>query len=166
MYILIDHLYSDGRNNIEENNMIKTIELYLVTNNNGLQAVAFYKEVFGAEVVSCLTFGQAIPNTPEEKKDLLLNANLNIHGIRMQISDNGTEHAYVQGNNMTACLQIDNIEEANAIFTKLAQNAQRIDMEMQETPWSPAYGSLVDKFGMNWQINTEIPGFVSKTVTF
>lgn len=37
--------------------MIKAIELYLVTNNNGLEAVEFYKDVFNAEVVSCTTFG-------------------------------------------------------------------------------------------------------------
>ncbi len=55
--------------------MIKALEFYLVTNNNGLEAVDFYKDVFNAEVVSCTTFGQAIPDTPEENKDLVLNAN-------------------------------------------------------------------------------------------
>ncbi|MXQ48941.1 hypothetical protein GRB29_06030 [Streptococcus pneumoniae] len=101
--------------------MIKALELYLVTNNNGLEEVDFYKDVFDAEVVSCTTFGQAIPDTPEENKDL---------------------------------------------FEKLADGAQAIDMELQETPWSPAYGIVVDKFGMTWQVNTDIPEFVSETVNF
>lgn len=146
--------------------LIKAIELYLVTDNNGLEAVDFYKDVFNAEVVSVTTFGQAIPDTPEENKDLVLNANLNINGIRLQISDNGSEHAYVQGTNMTACIQLDNADEASAIYQKLSQEAQRIDLELQETPWSPAYGIVVDKFGMTWQINTDIAGFVSETVKF
>ncbi|MBM7636758.1 VOC family protein [Streptococcus saliviloxodontae] len=146
--------------------MIKSLELYLVTDNNGLEAVDFYKEVFNAEVVSCTTFGQAIPDTPEENKNLVLNANLNIGGIRLQLSDNGSGHPYVQGMNMTACIQLDDAEEAKAIFQKMEKEAQRIDMPMQETPWSPAYGIVVDKFGMTWQINTEIEGFVSETVTF
>ncbi|MBF0845495.1 VOC family protein, partial [Streptococcus danieliae] len=64
--------------------MIKSIEVYLVTDNNGLEAVEFYKNVFDAEVVSCLTYGQAMPDTPAEAKNLVLNANLNINGIRMQ----------------------------------------------------------------------------------
>lgn len=84
--------------------MVKALELYLVTNNNGLEAVDFYKDVFDAEVVSCTTVGQAIPNTPEEKQNLVLNAHLNIDGIRLQLSDNGSEHAYIQGTNMTACI--------------------------------------------------------------
>lgn len=146
--------------------MIKAIELYLVTNNNGLEAVEFYKNVFNAEVVSCTTFGQAIPNTPKESKDLVLNANLNINGIRLQLSDNGSQHAYVQGTNMTACIQLDDVEQAHDIFQKLEKEAQRIDLPMAETPWSPAYGIVVDKFGMTWQVNTDIPGYVSETVSF
>lgn len=63
--------------------MIKALELYLVTSSNGLDAVAFYKDVFDAQVISCTTFGQAIPDTPEENKDLVLNASLDINGIRL-----------------------------------------------------------------------------------
>lgn len=146
--------------------MIKAIELYLVTNNNGLKAVEFYKDVFAAELVSCTTFGQAIPNTPKEKENLVLNANLNINGIRLQISDNGSEHAYTQGTNMTACIEVDKKETATELYNKLSLDAQRIEMELQETPWSPAYAIVVDKFGMTWQINTDIPGFVSENIKF
>lgn len=146
--------------------MVKAIELYLVTDNNGLEAVDFYKNVFGAEVLTCTTFGQAIPDTPEENKNLVLNASLLFDGIRMQLSDNAPEYPYVQGTNMTACLQLDTVEEAQELYKKLTVDAQRIDMELQETPWSPAYAIVLDKFGMNWQINTDIPGFVSETVNF
>lgn len=146
--------------------MIKAIELYLVTDGNGLEAVAFYKEVFAAEVISCTTFGQAIPNTPEEQKNLVINANLNINGIRMQISDNAPQYDYIQGTNMTACLQLDSAQSAKVIYDKLSKDAQKIDLELQEMPWSPAYANLTDKFGMNWQINADISGFVSETITF
>lgn len=146
--------------------MIKAIELYLVTENNGLEAVTFYKEVFDAEVVSVTTFGQAIPNTPEEHKDLVLNAQLNINGIRFQISDNSPEFNYVVGTNMTGCIQLDSVEAAKAVYDQLAIGARNIDLELQETPWSPAYANLTDKFGMNWQINADISGFVSETVRF
>lgn len=146
--------------------MIKALELYLVTNNNGLDAVAFYKDVFDAQVISCTTFGQAIPDTPEENKDLLLNASLDINGIRLQLSDNGSVHPYVEGTNMTACIQLDDAAEAKVLYDKLSEKAKRIDMALQETPWSPAYAIVVDQFGMTWQINTDIPGFVSETVDF
>lgn len=95
-----------------------------------------------------------------------MNANLNINGIRLQLSDNGSGHEYVQGTHMTACIQLDDAEETKELFEKLADGAQAIDMELQETPWSPAYGIVVDKFGMTWQINIDILRFVSETVKF
>lgn len=146
--------------------MVKAIELYLVTDGNGLEAVDFYRDVFEAEVVSTTTFGQAIPDTPEEHQNLLLNAQLLVNGIRLQISDNSPQYAYIQGTNMTACLQLETVEEATVIFQKLEKDAQRIDLPLGETPWSPAYGIVVDKFGMTWQVNTDIAGFVSETVQF
>lgn len=39
-------------------------------------------------------------------------------------------------------------------------------MPIQETPWSPAYGIVVDKFGVSWKVNTDIPGYVSENVKF
>lgn len=29
-------------------------------------------------------------------------------------------------------------------------------MHLQETPWSPAYGQVKDKFGITWQISTVV----------
>ncbi|MBF0713579.1 VOC family protein [Gemella sp. GH3] len=146
--------------------MIKLVEIYLITNNNGLEAVEFYKDAFGAKVITCTTFGEAMENVPDNMKNYLLNASLDINGIRIQISDNGNEHPYIVGTNMTACVQVDNVEDAKNIFSKLSLDAQAINMEITETPWSPAYGIVVDKFGMTWQINTDIPGFVSENVKF
>lgn len=146
--------------------MIKAIELYLVTDKDGQAAVDFYAQVFEAKILSKTTFGQAIPDCLEENKDLLLNAQLDINGIRLQISDNNPEGYYVVGNNVSACLQVDDADQARELFDKLAVEARHIEMELQETPWSPAYGIIVDKFGLTWQINTDIEGFVSETVNF
>lgn len=29
-------------------------------------------------------------------------------------------------------------------------------MPLQETPWSPSYGQVKDKYGVIWQISTEV----------
>ncbi|MBF0849215.1 hypothetical protein IR145_17365, partial [Streptococcus danieliae] len=67
--------------------MIKRIEVYLVTDGNGQEALAYYKDVFGAELVSKKLWADTIPNVAEEHKDRLLNAQLLVDGIRIQISD-------------------------------------------------------------------------------
>lgn len=146
--------------------MIKAIELYLITENNGLEAVDFYKDVFNAEVISCTTYGDAIPNTPENIKDMVLNAQLNINGIRLQISDAGLERGYTKGNNINVCIQSSEENYTRELYSKLAKDAKKIELEIQETPWSPAYGIVVDKYGVTWQLNTDIAGFISGNVKF
>ncbi len=126
----------------------------------------FYKEAFGAEVIRCSTFGQVIPSTPEELKNYVMNAQLRIGSIRLQLSDNSPEYDYVQGTNMSACLQFETVEEAKKVFDKLKVGAQSVSLDFAEVPWSPGYGNLVDRFGMAWQVNTDIAGFVSETVKF
>lgn len=76
---------------------------------------------------------------------------------------------YIQGivYGFALCIQLNPIVDWELGISKnLSVDAKQIDLELQETPWSPAYANLVDKFGISWQINTDILGFVSESVTF
>lgn len=67
--------------------MVKALETYIVTNGNGRQAVDFYKDVFQADLVNMMTWEEMDPNCLEDRKDLIINAQLIFDGIRLQISD-------------------------------------------------------------------------------
>lgn len=136
--------------------MIKSLEIYLVTNGNGQEAVKFYVEALNAELLNLTLFGDKIENCPENHKHLVMNAQLKVGSQRLMISDENPEATYQQGYNMTACIIVDSVEEANNIYSKLSKDAQHIHLELQETFWSPAYANFVDKFGMMWQISTEL----------
>lgn len=136
--------------------MVKALEIYLVTDGNGEEAVQFYKNVFDAEVVSLLYWKDKVPNCSKEHENLVLNAQLVFDGIRLMISDENPAETYKAGYNMTAAIVVDNVEEAKKLYDKLSVNAKKIHLELQETFWSPAYANLVDKFGMMWQITTEL----------
>ena len=86
----------------------------------------------------------------------MLNAQLKVGNQRLMISDENPEFDYKQGHQMTACIIVDNVAEAQAIYDKLSRDARQISMPLQETFWSPAYANLEDKFGMMWQISTEV----------
>jgi PhnB protein len=49
---------------------------------------------------------------------------------------------------------LDDIDEARRMFGKLAEGGI-VTMDLQETFWSPLYGSLTDKFGIEWQISVD-----------
>ena len=136
--------------------MITAINTYLVTDGNGAQAVEFYKDAFDATITNLMFWKDGVPDCPKEYEHLVMNAQLDINGIRLQISDENPDFDYKAGGNMTAALIVDSVETAKVLYDKLSKDAQTILMELQETFWSPAYANLIDKFGMMWQINAEI----------
>jgi len=139
--------------------MITGIVPYLVTNGNGQEAVKFYQEALGAEVVSLQTFGDMPSNPeyplPEEAKNRVLNAQMNIGDAKLMLSDTFPGHPFQLGSQVTIALMVDNPSEAKRIFEKL-QAGGKVTMPLQETFWSPAYGQVTDQFGVEWQVSTEL----------
>ncbi|HFI0107817.1 TPA: VOC family protein [Streptococcus suis] len=139
--------------------MLKTMEVYLVTNGNGLEAIEFYKNALGAEVEQVNLFKDFLPDCPAELENHVMNAQFRLNGQRFMLSDNNPEMPYSVGDNITVALITDDAETAKDLFAKLSEGAMKITMDLQAVPWSPAYGSLQDKFGIHWQINAEVAGY-------
>lgn len=136
--------------------MIKSIETYIVTDGNGKEAIEFYQSALDAKLVEMTLWKDKIENCPKEYENLVLNAQLLINGIRLMISDNNPEFPYIIGTNLSPTIIVDSVENSKEVYEKLSKDAIKIDMELQETFWSPSYAVLTDKFGISWQINTEI----------
>ncbi|CAM4125659.1 VOC family protein [Streptococcus uberis] len=136
--------------------MVTALNVYLVTNGNGKEAVEFYKDAFNAEITNLMFWKDGVPDCPKDREDLVMNAQMEFNGIRLQLSDENPDFEYKAGGNMSAALIVDSIEEAQELYAKLTVNAQEIVMELQEMFWSPAYANFIDQFGIMWQINTEL----------
>jgi PhnB protein len=138
--------------------MIQRIYPYLVMNGNGQDAVKFYQAALDAELISLQTFGDMPPNpefpTPPEAKNLVLNAQLKVGETDLMLSDNFPGSPYQIGSNVTIALIVNTVEKAKEVFGKL-EDGGNVSMPLQETFWSPAYGNVTDKFGINWQVSTE-----------
>lgn len=137
--------------------MIQSLVTYLVTNNNGKEAVSFYEKALGAKCTYITYWKDHVPNCPKEAEDYVMNAQLEVDGLRIMLSDNGPEYPWVSGGQMTACFMMDTVENAKKLYEALSEGAQDIQMPLGETFWSPAYASFTDKFGISWQINVEVP---------
>lgn len=110
--------------------MVKALETYIVTNGNGRQAVDFYKDVFQADLVNMMTWEEMDPNCLEDRKDLIINAQLIFDGIRLQISDENPDFVYQAGKNVTAAIIVGSVEEAREIYEKLKKSAQEVQLEL------------------------------------
>jgi PhnB protein len=139
--------------------MLTSIVPYLVTNGNGQEAVKFYQHALGAEVTSLQTFGDMPEHpdypTPQEAKDRVMNAQLTVDNkLVLMLSDTMPGQPYQLGSQVTIAILVSEADEAKEIFEKL-QDGGKVTMPLQETFWSPAYGQVTDKFGIEWQVSTE-----------
>jgi PhnB protein len=134
------------------------INAYINFNGNCREAVAFYAEVFGTEKPEIITFGDAPSDPefalPEEMKSLVMHTQLNICDSIVMFSDTFTGMPFVVGNNISLAIVIESIDEIKSIFNKLKVGGT-VSMDLQETFWSKCYGTLVDKFGIGWQVSLE-----------
>ncbi|MDQ7850863.1 MAG: VOC family metalloprotein YjdN [Armatimonadota bacterium] len=134
---------------------------YLVMNGNAQEAVAFYRQALGAEVLHLTTFGEMPPDPahpiPEALRDRIMHAHLRVGETDLMLSDTFPGQEHQVGNQVTIALHTDDVAAARRIFDALAAGG-RVDMPLQETFWSPAYGQVTDRFGVSWQVNTEKKG--------
>lgn len=59
---------------------------------------------------------------------------------------------FVAGNNISLAIVNKDLDKINTYFNQLKEGGTVV-MELQETFWSKCYGSLKDKFGIEWLFN-------------
>jgi len=92
----------------------------------------------------------------EAAANLLMHAELKIEGDIVMFGDffPGTQSVF--GNNVQLTVVTDDPEKTRRYYELLKEGGQ-VEMELQETFWSPLYASIIDKFGIYWQFSTSKP---------
>lgn len=131
------------------------VDLFLYFDGNCREAVDYYAQVFDVEKQPVMRFGDMPPGQgfqmPEEAKDLIMYTFLPIMGSNVMFSDVFPGTPYFLGNNINITISSKDIEEIQAWFSRLSQDGT-VTMQLQETGFSKCYGSVVDKFGVPWQL--------------
>ncbi|MFJ8248043.1 VOC family protein [Peribacillus asahii] len=131
---------------------------YLVMNGNAKEAIEFYEKALDAQVLFIQSFGE-MPENPEyplpaEAKDRISHATLKVGETELMFSDTFPGQPHQSGSQVTICISTNDAEKSTKMYEALQQGGQVI-MPLQETFFSPAYGNVTDKFGINFQIFTE-----------
>jgi len=142
--------------------MILGAYAYLRMNGNGKEAVAFYENALEAEILGLQTYGE-LPENPEfplpaEAKGRVVHAQLKVGSTFLMLSDTFPGQPYQTGSQVDVAITLNNADKSKAIFQKLQEGGEVI-MPLQETPWSPSYGQVKDKFGITWQLSTIAENF-------
>jgi PhnB protein len=141
---------------------VTKLHSYLNFPGNAKEAFDFYKSVFGGEFSSVVRFkdfpmeGVAIS---EEDGDKIMHIGLSIGDDDVLMASDVLEslgQQLVQGTNVYVSVHPTSREEADRIFHALADGAE-IEMPIADQMWGDYFGSLKDKFGVQWMVNYGAP---------
>jgi PhnB protein len=139
-----------------------SVSTYLNFERNTEEVFNFYKSVFGGEFFGgkIMRMGEAhsAPGQPpmsEEDKNLVMHVELRILNCHSLMGTDAPESMGFKvnfGNNSYINLQPDTRKETKELFDKLKDGGS-VGMELQDMFWGDYFGSLTDKFGVQWMFN-------------
>lgn len=136
------------------------VEAYLFFNGRCEEAIEFYKTALGAQVEMMLRFHD-MPTPHEEgaippgMEDKIMHASLRIGDTLVMASDgNCADTARFDG--FSLHIEAPSNEKADQLFHGLAENGT-ITMPLEKTFWSPYFGMVTDRFGVNWMVDVAVP---------
>ena len=116
-------------------------------------AFRLYEGCLGGNLVLMLTWANSpmAHQAPPGWGDKVLHATLTI-GTDVLTGADLPPGQYKKPAGFTLQLDLKDAAEAERIFNALAEGGA-VDSSFQETFWALRYGSLVDRFGIPWEIN-------------
>ena len=132
------------------------IQPYLFFNGRCDEAVAFYQEALGAEVMMLLRFKQAPDQSMirPENAEKVMHARLRIDDAIVLMSDGMCTGEPQNFEGFSLTLSTSTAAEVDRRFNALAQGGQ-VRMPLAKTFFSPRFGMLTDKFGVGWILLVE-----------
>jgi PhnB protein len=130
------------------------VQPYLNFNGRCQEAIDFYRKALGAEVITCMQYkdcpepqqGMMAP----ENKDKVMHAALKIGDTTLLASDGRcTGTSSFQG--ISLSLHAKSETEANRLFGALSEGGA-VQMPLAKTFFSPGFGMVADRFGVNWMV--------------
>ena len=135
--------------------MPREITPYLMFDGACKAAMTFYHEVLGGKL-DVMTYGQADPKASDADKDKVIHARLESGATVMMASDSGHGIPVKDGDDVWLSLQCGPASEVDAIYAKLSAGGQT-PQPPQDAFWGARFGMLVDKFGVQWMLNSDAP---------
>ena len=132
---------------------MKQLEPYLFFNGNCAEAMRFYEKTLGGKVEMMMKASEAPGGVekPGSKADGILHAAISVDGQRLLASDWMSPDPYPGISGVSLSLVYQTVDEAARRFNALADGG-KVTMPMAKTFFSPRFGMLADKFGVQWMI--------------
>jgi PhnB protein len=131
------------------------VQPYLFFDGRAEEAIEFYRQALGAEVAMMMRYSDSpepmppgmVPPGSEHK---IMHAAIQIGDATVMASDGGCGGAAsFQGFALSVSAKDE--AEARTLFGRLAEGGQ-VQMPLDKTFFSPAFGMVADRFGVSWMV--------------
>lgn len=139
-------------------NPIKFIQPYLFFGGRCEEALEFYRAALGAETEIVMRFKDS-PEPPPPGvvppgfENKIMHSTFRIGDSTVMASDGC--HANTGFDGFSLSLSVPDEEEARRLFGTLSEGGE-VGMPLAKTFWSPMFGMLTDRFGVDWMIAVAI----------
>jgi len=125
------------------------LEPYLYFRGDCRAAMEFYREAFGGELET-RTYDSAPGESPADHPDWLMHATLKggLAGLMASDTPNASERAA----KIELSLNGTDAEALTAAFNALAIGGE-VRKPLERQFWGATFGSLTDRFGIDWMVN-------------
>ena len=137
------------------------VQSYLFFEGRADEAIAFYREALGAELLMRMTYGESpegdgeCPGGFKPPVDKVMHASLRIDGSELGLSD-GMCSGKPEFKGVSQTLVCADDAEARRRFDALAEGGQ-VNMPLAESFFASSFGMLADRFGVDWMVMVPKP---------
>ena len=131
------------------------IQPYLFFDGRCEEALGFYQRALGAQVEKMMRFKESPDPVPEgmlppNSEDKIMHASLKIGDAVVMASDGGCS-GKTRFHGFSLSYAVPGEAAAKRAFDALADGGQ-VQMPLGKTFWSPCFGMLTDRFGVDWMV--------------
>lgn len=131
------------------------VEPYLFFNGHCEEAIAFYREALGAEVIMQMRMSESPEPPPPGMvppgfENKIMHASMRIGETTVMLSDgNSSMQANFKGFSLS--ITAADVAQAERLFAALSKGGQ-VQMPLGKTFYSPCFGMVADRFGVGWMV--------------
>jgi len=128
---------------------------YLNFDGNAKEAFDHYRNVFGGEFATAMTFrefGGEQMGLTGAMLDRIAHIALPLGSSMLMASDVTRPEDFTVGTNTYVAVEADNGDEAERVFAGLSDGG-KVDMPLQKVEWAEKFGICADRFGVHWMVS-------------
>ncbi len=138
-------------------------EPLLVFDGDCNEALAYYKGIFGGEMVRVQTYGDnkehlakmGIEVTPKWEDKVMHASMVLSNGYRFFLADRAEKDEFHPGNANAVVLSFNKMEDMDKIYNEMKKDGQ-VTVEIHKAFWHAMYAEIIDKFKKRWIFNCQI----------